>query len=95
MFVPERGGSRPGAAGRGVLDATGDVSAGPGGALDYAAAVRAPLQPAQPAAGAGPLARAGPGPDEALIIPQATSPVERRGVRVTVLCHRQSIGLAI
>ncbi|CAH0700779.1 unnamed protein product [Spodoptera exigua] len=45
---------------------------------------------------AGPLARARTRPDEAVVIPQVSSPVsgQRRRDRVTVLCHRRFIELA-
>lgn len=110
VFVLECGGYGSGEFRRSVLDSAVDVvSAGHGGPIEYDAAVRPPAQLAEPAVHAraayvragrsgrsGPLARTSPRPDEAVVIPQVSSPVsgQRRRDRVTVLCHRRFIELA-
>lgn len=112
VFVLECGGYGSGEFRRSVLDSAVDVvSAGHGAwrSIEYDAAVRPPAQLAEPAVHAraahvragrsgrsGPLARTSPRPDEAVIIPQVSSPVsgQRRRDRVTVLCHRRFIELA-
>lgn len=110
MFVLECGGYGSGEFRRSVLDSAVDVvSAGHGGPIEHDAAVRSPARLAEPAVHAraahvragrsgrsGPLARTSPRPDEAVVIPQVSSPVsgQRRRDRVTVLCHRRFIELA-